>query len=77
MDNLAFTWLTKSMNETDLEIQIEFEKPLFISFGGFDSMQLEVLNSTLFRSVEDFQYLPRGYTLERKIKSQLVNSDRM
>ena len=35
-----FTWYLKAYSETGLSLQLEFENPSYISFGGTDTMKI-------------------------------------
>ena len=64
-DKLNFTWEATEFTEKYLIIQLNFSNPLYVSFGGNDSISVSVTNQSYFERKAFQEYLPYNYTMSK------------
>ena len=72
LDKKKFKWYLKMYSETGLSLQLEFENPSYISFGGTDTLKITFQNTKEYLTPrnETLSSIPDGYTIVIKLPPQ-------
>ena len=73
-DKLNFEWECVDFNEETMKLKLTFENPLYVSYGKPDMLVVKVKDSSFFRREAFEDYLPKLYSMDRKILSIMERS---
>ena len=66
---LDFTWACDSFTANSIELTLKFENPMYISYKGFDRLEISIIEPRLFERAAFQDYLPESYKIDAMIPS--------
>ena len=72
IEKKKFTWGIKQYSESGFRLQLDFENPKYISFGGTDTIKMTLFNTNEFLAPKNqtLASIPDGYTIVVKLPPQ-------